>query len=102
MQRAPHGPSADVSGAAPELTPFQGHLLRRLDHLLMHVVPTAREAWQIELAAHAIRHTLRDCNQAGLSNLATDRLREAGRQFAHVRGAADVSETPHSSGTRSH
>jgi hypothetical protein len=75
--------AVDEGRATPEaLTPFQQHLLRRLDHLLTVAAPAAGARWQQALLTHAFRHTLAECNQAGLGTVATARLRRRGQRLA--------------------
>jgi hypothetical protein len=82
--------AVDESRATPgTLTPFQQHLLRRLDHLLTVAAPAAGTRWQQVLLTHALRHTLAECNQAGLGAMATARLRQRGQRLGSPDRRAD-------------
>jgi len=82
MQRASQGYYSDPGNTTAGLTPFQLHLLRRLDGLLTSAVPAAEEPWQIDLVGHALRYTLNECAEAGLHDEVTARLRAAGQRVA--------------------
>lgn len=101
MQRAPYGHCSESSNATTGLTPFQFHLLRRLDVLLTSAVPAAGEPWQIDLVGHALRHTLNECAEAGLHSQVISRLRAAGQGRHAMEGQPDISEASRSAGPHS-
>lgn len=83
--------AVDEGRVTPEtLTPFQQHLLRRLDHLLTVAAPAASARWQQVLLTHALRHTLAECNQAGLGAVVTARLRQRGQRLGPPNRRADT------------